>query len=82
MIGREARRQMLVGPVVSPMLRWGASARAPRPIGLFHPLLDDPIELIGVEAGGPLPELGHSAATIGRGTPGVLHGSFSFPLAG
>jgi tryptophan synthase beta chain len=49
-------------------------------IGLFHPLLDDPIELIGVEAGGTSPQLGHNAATIGLGSPGVLHGSFSYLL--
>src|SRR3970040_3113601 len=49
-------------------------------IGLFHPLLDDPVELIGVEAGGTSTDLGHNAATIGLGSPGVLHGSFSFLL--
>jgi tryptophan synthase beta chain len=47
---------------------------------LFHPLLQDPIELIGVEAGGTSPELGHNAATIGQGSPGVLHGSYSYLL--
>jgi tryptophan synthase beta chain len=49
-------------------------------IGLFHPFLEDPVQLVGVEAGGRGPGLGHNAATIGRGTPGVLHGSFSFVL--
>jgi tryptophan synthase beta chain len=42
--------------------------------------LDDPIELIGVEAGGTSAELGHNAATISLGTPGVLHGTFSYLL--
>ena len=49
-------------------------------IGLFHPFLDDPVQLVGVEAGGRGPGLGQNAATIGRGSPGVLHGSFSFVL--
>jgi tryptophan synthase beta chain len=49
-------------------------------IGLFHPLLEDPVALVGVEAGGTSNDLGHNAATIGLGTPGVLHGSFSYLL--
>jgi tryptophan synthase beta chain len=49
-------------------------------IGLFHPLLGDPIELVGVEAGGTSTELGHNAATISYGSPGVLHGSYSYLL--
>jgi tryptophan synthase beta chain len=49
-------------------------------IGLFHPFLEDPVQLVGVEAGGRGPGLGQNAATIGRGSPGVLHGSFSFVL--
>jgi tryptophan synthase beta chain len=38
------------------------------------------VELIGVEAGGRGPREGEHAATIGFGTPGVLHGSFSYVL--
>ncbi|MGA8040523.1 MAG: tryptophan synthase subunit beta, partial [Acidimicrobiia bacterium] len=49
-------------------------------IGLFHPLIDDPIALLGIEAGGVSMRLGENAATIGRGSPGVLHGSYSFLL--
>ena len=38
------------------------------------------MQLVGVEAGGRGPGLGMNAATIGHGSPGVLHGSFSFLL--
>ncbi|MDH3190187.1 MAG: tryptophan synthase subunit beta [Acidimicrobiia bacterium] len=50
-------------------------------IGIFHPFVDDgSVELIGVEAGGVGPGQGENAATIGRGRPGVLHGSYSYML--
>jgi tryptophan synthase beta chain len=79
-IGREARRQMLDRAGRLPDVAIACVGGGSNAIGLFHPLLDDPIELIGVEAGGTSPELGQHAATIGFGRPGVLHGSFSYLL--
>jgi len=79
-IGREARQQMLERAGRLPDVAIACVGGGSNAIGLFHPLLDDPIELIGVEAGGISPELGHNAATIGLGTPGVLHGSYSYLL--
>ena len=79
-IGREARRQVLERAGRLPDVAIACVGGGSNAIGLFHPLLDDPIELIGVEAGGTSPELGHNAATIGLGTPGVLHGSYSYLL--
>jgi tryptophan synthase beta chain len=38
------------------------------------------VALVGVEAGGTSNDLGHNASTIGLGTPGVLHGSYSYLL--
>ena len=48
-------------------------------IGLFHPLIDDPVRLIGVEAAGEGLHLRH-AATLTGGSPGVLHGTRTFVL--
>ena len=79
-IGREARWQMLERAGRLPDAAIACVGGGSNAIGLFYPLLDDPIELIGVEAGGTSPDLGHNAATIGLGTPGVLHGSFSYLL--
>jgi tryptophan synthase beta subunit len=79
-IGREARQQMLERAGRLPDVAIACVGGGSNAIGLFHPLLDDPIELIGVEAGGISPELGRNAATIGLGTPGVLHGSYSYLL--
>jgi tryptophan synthase beta chain len=79
-IGREARGQVLALAGRLPDAAFACVGGGSNAIGLFHPLLDDPVELIGVEAGGNSPDLGHNAATISFGTPGVLHGSFSFLL--
>jgi tryptophan synthase beta chain len=50
-------------------------------IGMFHPFIGDrSVEIIGIEAGGTGPELGHNAATLATGRPGVLHGAYSLLL--
>jgi tryptophan synthase beta chain len=46
----------------------------------YHYLEDDSVELIGVEAGGKGLDSGKTAASISRGTPGILHGSKSMIL--
>jgi tryptophan synthase beta chain len=79
-IGSEARRQMLEMRGSLPDVAFACVGGGSNAIGLFHPFLEDPVQLVGVEAGGRGPGLGQNAATIGRGTPGVLHGSFSFVL--
>ncbi len=79
-IGTEARRQILEAIGHLPDVAFACVGGGSNAIGLFHPFLDDPVQLIGVEAGGRGPGLGMNAATIGHGSPGVLHGSFSFLL--
>jgi tryptophan synthase beta chain len=49
--------------------------------GMFHPFVsDESVELVGVEAGGHGPIAGGHASTLSYGSPGVLHGSFSYVL--
>ena len=48
-------------------------------IGLFHPFLDDDVKIWGVEAAGRGLEKEH-AASLSRGTPGVLHGCRTYLL--
>ena len=79
-IGTEARRQILEAIGHLPDVAFACVGGGSNAIGLFHPFLDDPVQLVGVEAGGRGPGLGMNAATIGHGSPGVLHGSFSFLL--
>lgn len=50
-------------------------------IGIFSGFLDDKeVELIGVEAGGKGSKIGDHAARFSGGSPGVLHGCFSYVL--
>ena len=44
-------------------------------LGLFLPFLEEEVRLIGVEAGGEGVDSGRTAATIERGSPGILHGA-------
>lgn len=76
-IGREAREQILrregrLPDAVIACVGGGSNAA-----GMFAGFLDDPVPLIGVEAGGS--SAGHSAALC-LGKPGVLHGSYSYLL--
>jgi tryptophan synthase beta chain len=49
--------------------------------GIFYPFVKDTsVELVGVEAGGRGNAIGQHAATLNNGTPGVLHGSYSYVL--
>ena len=48
---------------------------------MFHPFLDDTdVEIHGVEAAGEGIDTTHHAATISKGSPGVLHGARSYLL--
>ena len=50
-------------------------------IGIFHAFIPEAaVQLIGVEAGGRGNILGQHAARFSGGSPGVLHGSFSYLL--
>ena len=80
-IGREAREQLLAeegrlpGAVVACV---GGGSNA---IGIFRGFLDDAdVALVGVEAAGEGIDTGHHGASLGRGQPGVLHGSLSYLL--
>ena len=49
-------------------------------IGMFYPFLDDDVRLVGVEAAGLGVDTNKHAATITKGSFGVLHGSGSYLL--
>ena len=50
-------------------------------IGIFSGFFEDKsVRLIGVEAAGNGVDSGEHAATMSKGTPGVLHGSYSYLL--
>ncbi len=79
-IGKEARQQMLDQAGGLPDVAFACVGGGSNAIGLFHPLLADDIELIGVEAGGIGDGLGENSATLATGTPGVLQGAYTIIL--
>ncbi len=78
-IGREAREQMLAAEGRLPTIAVACVGGGSNAMGLFYPLLDDPVRLIGVEAAGEGLQQRH-AATLNAGRPGVLHGARSYVL--
>ncbi len=79
-IGDETRRQILDREGSLPDVLIACVGGGSNAMGLFYPFLDDPVEMIGVEAAGHGIESGKHAATLGAGTVGVLHGSKSYLL--
>ncbi len=80
-IGREARAQVRERAGGLPDLVVACVGGGSNAIGLFHPFLGDPsVRLLGIEAGGDGEAIGHNAATLALGRPGVLHGSLSLLL--
>jgi tryptophan synthase beta chain len=80
-IGKETRAQMMEAEGRLPDLLVACVGGGSNAIGLFHPFLDEPeVEMIGVEAAGEGVETEHHAATLLKGTPGVLHGARSYLL--
>ena len=80
-IGQEAREQMLEQAGRLPDVAVACVGGGSNAIGLFHPFIDDPVRLVGVEAAGEgLAEPGRNAATLVAGSPGVLHGTRTYLL--
>jgi len=80
-IGRESRAQFQETTGQLPDIAIACVGGGSNSIGLFHPFAGDAqVKLMGVEAGGRGPGLGDNSATIGRGKPGVLHGTYSLLL--
>jgi len=82
-IGEEAREQMMTRIGRLPDTCIACVGGGSNAIGLFYAFLDDPVELVGVEAGGRSISSGAHAARFAdpaRGRPGVLHGTRSYVL--
>jgi len=79
-IGKEARAQLLEREGKLPKAAVACVGAGSNAIGLFHPLLNDPVDLIGVEAAGHGLDSGEHSASLTAGRPGVLHGSSLYLL--
>ncbi|MDP6438636.1 MAG: tryptophan synthase subunit beta [Candidatus Brocadiia bacterium] len=80
-IGREAREQILEAEGRLPNLLVACVGGGSNSMGLFHAFLgEESVRMVGVEAGGAGTAQGAHAATLERGSTGVLHGSKSYVL--
>ena len=80
-IGRETREQLHAAEGRLPDTLVASIGGGSNAIGLFHPFIQDPgVAMIGVEAAGRGLDSGEHAASITRGSPGVLHGSRTYLL--
>ncbi|MCB1326139.1 MAG: tryptophan synthase subunit beta [Spirochaetales bacterium] len=76
-VGREAREQMLEVQHALPDAVIACVGGGSNAIGAFHAFLNDPVELIGVEAGGRGDGPGDNSASISFGEVGYFHGTRS-----
>ena len=80
-IGEEARAQILEQNGSLPDLAVACVGGGSNAIGLFRAFLDDEaVDLVGVEAGGTGLSPGQHAARFAGGSPGVLHGTYTWLL--
>jgi len=80
-IGREAREQILERAGRLPRTVVACVGGGSNAMGIFSAFVDDAeVELVGVEAAGEGLATGRHAASLNRGTPGVLHGALSYLL--
>lgn len=78
-IGREARRQHWERLGRHPDALVACVGGGSNAIGLFYPfLMDEGVQIYGVEAGGLGIETGQHAAPLSAGRPGVLHGNRTY----
>src|SRR6187549_3758119 len=80
-IGREVRGQILEKEGRLPDVLVACVGGGSNAMGLFYTFVPDTqVRMIGAEAGGRGPKLGDHAARFSGGSPGVLHGTFSYIL--
>ncbi|MCH8983108.1 MAG: tryptophan synthase subunit beta [Acidobacteria bacterium] len=77
-IGHEARNQMIARGGGLPDVAVACVGGGSNAIGLFRGFVGDPeVELLGIEAGGRGGDGDPHSATLGKGSPGVLHGAMT-----
>ncbi|WP_337862884.1 tryptophan synthase subunit beta [Nitrososphaera sp.] len=80
-IGKEVREEMQKEHGRLPSAVVACVGGGSNAMGSFYPFIDDTsVRLVGVEAAGEGVRSGKHAATLTAGTPGVLHGMFTYVL--
>ena len=79
-IGEEAKKQILEKENVLPDALVACIGGGSNALGLFYPFLDDDVDMYGVEASGLGLSGNDHAASLAKGSPGVLHGNRTYLL--
>ncbi|WP_018126572.1 tryptophan synthase subunit beta [Balneola vulgaris] len=80
-IGDETKRQLMERENRLPDYLVACVGGGSNAMGFFYPFInDESVKIIGVEAAGYGVDSGKTAATLTKGTPGILHGSLSYLL--
>jgi tryptophan synthase beta chain len=80
-VGDEAKRQIREAEGRLPDTLVACVNGGSNAIGLFYPFLrDGKVKMVGVEAAGDGVQTKRTAATMAKGKPGILHGSYSYVL--
>jgi tryptophan synthase beta chain len=79
-IGKEARAQYQEAHGRLPDAVVACVGGGSNAMGFFHAFVGEDVRLVGVEAAGRGLETGEHAAPLNAGSPGVLHGSFSYVM--
>ncbi|WP_044748061.1 tryptophan synthase subunit beta [Bacillus alveayuensis] len=79
-IGEEAKRQFFEREGKLPDVIVACVGGGSNAIGMFYPFLEDDVALVGIEAAGKGSDTAYHAATITKGTKGVIHGSLTYLL--
>jgi len=79
-IGEEAKKQILDKEDDLPDALVACIGGGSNALGLFYPFLDDDVDMYGVEAAGLGLKGSEHAASLAKGSPGVLHGNRTYLL--
>jgi tryptophan synthase beta chain len=79
-IGEEAKKQILDKENILPDALVACIGGGSNALGLFYPFLDDDVDMYGVEAAGLGLNGDEHAASLSKGSPGVLHGNRTYLL--
>ena len=79
-IGEETKKQINEKEGKNPDILVACIGGGSNALGLFYPFLDEDVEMYGVEAAGKGLETSMHAASLSKGSPGVLHGNKTYLL--
>ncbi len=79
-IGEETERQILAKEKRLPDYIVACVGGGSNALGIFYPFLNSNVKLIGVESAGKGIDSHFHAASLCKGKPGILHGSYSYLL--